>query len=937
MAPLCAATLSPAGENVAVTPTKVPKSVSDKKRFFESAMEDQHKPTQKTEKVFSFLSKDEVEKLRQEEQKKIATLRRDKKSRLLDATNDNIDKDDARHPDRQQDNADNSNSSGNDDDEDDDDDDNSDDEDNDEMTSRRDVVDNVVLAQFDDAEDIRTAQSQEQTIRAPSKIPKQLRQLSVKAKPTPTPTHTATPPPTPANDTPKPSLLPKPKVKVVMPPALQQRLWTQQQQQQQQQQSQPEEPTIQEEGEQPSMSSRIPVRTLKAERRALAAAARQAGVSVEEYIWQQEEESEQGGSPATPTTPTGKSRAMMNAEKRASWRAARLRSLEQGAVEAQDVIKNMRKITDDLITHESRASEPKIVFPKIAIKSCDGPVIVREREKILDEKIVRRTEEVPCPITGQPQLRTVEYIEKIIETEVETCKERIISLELQVPESDDGSLDDTQPPLELQANDDFDNDDYDDDDDDDEEEEEEEEDTASIVTVQASSDKLFLRHDADAYGPSSIESGSSGKVRIKATPLTLHQTLAKETTIVEVLNPVIGGDGSARTIQVSGSPFDHDELGGQGAAGGSLLHSETFVLPTGGKSELSLNAKMKNVLEELLENERVKLNLQKSLEEEQSEDDNENGDNVEDEEATAAGAGNKGHDDAQNGNQQILDELIRDSNRNTIIGKLASQLAANDDEDDDDDDESSDSSDDDSDDSDEEYIDEYLNFDAQVIENLNTVAATGGSKLQKSQTYTSVKQAANPEQAEQAEAPVASPCGVAGDTLAQLQAEQRALAEISKQLRKSVEDLLSADGSSVVETQRTYTLPASSDSAAVVTVTEVVKKQKTKGRQTTAGESGEAIFNRLLSAGESERQIFDQQQGETITTTTTTTEALPATGACSAAGEPSTSVVTTTRTISNIVTSGIPRLEASKQTSRSNSNNNSNNNRGKNKRKGKKK
>lgn len=60
----------------------------------------------------------------------------------------------------------------------------------------------------------------------------------------------------------------------------------------------------------------------------------------------------------------------------------------------------------------------KIVFPKIAIKSSDGPIIIREREKILDEKIVRRTEEVPCPITGRPQLRTVEYIEKIIETEV---------------------------------------------------------------------------------------------------------------------------------------------------------------------------------------------------------------------------------------------------------------------------------------------------------------------------------------------------------------------------------------------------------------------------------------------------------------------------------------------------------------------------------------
>ncbi|XP_064550643.1 protein lap4 isoform X7 [Drosophila montana] len=797
---------SPAAENAPAvatpTPTKVPKSVSDKKRFFESAMEDQHKPTQKTDKVFSFLSKDEVEKLRQEEEKKIATLRRDKKSRLLDAANDNIDKDDdGRHPDKQQDTADNSSGSSEYNSDDDD-----DDEDHNELqaSGRRDVVDNVVRAQFDDAED-------------------------------------------------------------------------------------------------------------------------------------------------------------MSAEKRASWRAARLRSLEQGAVEAQDVIKNMRKMTDDLITHESRASEPKIVFPKIAIKSSDGPVIVREREKILDEKIVRRTEEVPCPITGQPQLRTVEYIEKIIETEVETCKERIISLELQVPEAEEGTLDDTQPPLELQADDDFDNDDYDDEDDDDEEEEEEEEDTASIVTVQANNEKLFLRHDADAYGPSSIDSVSSGKVRIKATPLTLHQTLAKETTIVEVLNPVIGGDGCARTIQVSGMPFDMDELE-EGAT--SLLRSETFVLPTGGKSELSLNAKMKNVLEELLENERVKLNLQKSLEEHSDNENDEEGEtenvyvDARDDDESAYGDAiddvvdfgaavvptgkTKGQDDAKNGNQQLLEALIRDSNRNTIMGKLASQLADDDDDDDEQDDdeeedESSDSSDDDSDDSDEEdNAEQQLNIayvqGAQVIENLNTVAA--GNKLQKSQTYNTMKQAEQEEQEQAAEEEQAG-----GNTLAQLQAEQRALAEISKQLRKSVEDLLSADGDSVVETQRTYTLPAASDSKAVVTVTEVVKKQKKTARQSGAGESGEAIFNRLLSAGESERQIFDRQQGETITTTTT--EALPAAAAAAAAaGEPSTSVVTTTRTVSNIVTSGIPRLEASKQTSRSSNNNNNNsnnNNRSKNKRKGKKK
>lgn len=110
------------------------------------------------EKVFSFLSKDEVEKLRQEEERKIATLRRDKKSRLLDAANDNIDKDAARHADstsrqQQQDsNADkNSNSSEEDDDEDDD----EEEEDDEDKQRRKDVVDNAVRAQFEDAEDIR--------------------------------------------------------------------------------------------------------------------------------------------------------------------------------------------------------------------------------------------------------------------------------------------------------------------------------------------------------------------------------------------------------------------------------------------------------------------------------------------------------------------------------------------------------------------------------------------------------------------------------------------------------------------------------------------------------------------------------------------------------------------------------------------------------------
>ncbi|CAB3250748.1 unnamed protein product [Arctia plantaginis] len=51
-------------------------SVSDKKKFFENAMEESHKPSPKPDKVFTFLSADEVEKLKQEEEKKMASLSR---------------------------------------------------------------------------------------------------------------------------------------------------------------------------------------------------------------------------------------------------------------------------------------------------------------------------------------------------------------------------------------------------------------------------------------------------------------------------------------------------------------------------------------------------------------------------------------------------------------------------------------------------------------------------------------------------------------------------------------------------------------------------------------------------------------------------------------------------------------------------------------------
>lgn len=61
-----------------------------------------------------------------------------------------------------------------------------------------------------------------------------------------------------------------------------------------------------------------------------------------------------------------------------------------------------------------------LLFPRIAIKTNTGALIVRETEKVLGEKITTRTEEVPCPVTGVPHLRTVEVVEKLIETEVVT-------------------------------------------------------------------------------------------------------------------------------------------------------------------------------------------------------------------------------------------------------------------------------------------------------------------------------------------------------------------------------------------------------------------------------------------------------------------------------------------------------------------------------------
>ncbi|XP_061929572.1 protein lap4 isoform X13 [Apis cerana] len=295
------------------TPPLVKMSVSDKKKLFESAMEEHLKPSPKPEKVFSFLSQDEVEKMKQEEEKKIATLTRD------------------------------------------------------ELKS---------WAQLDENEGLEDLEEtlEDQDNRRPNS------RLS---------SRTSIP--------------------------LLQNL--------------------------PSS-----VRTAKAERRLKERLIQEGIIS--------DEDEESHLSPAE--------QRALRAEKRAAWRQARLKSLEQDALQAQIVIKKMSEMmdtnktssmqdsTDIPITPVSESEKTtdfttlrpsSADFPKLAVRSKVGPPKeIRESEKVVDEKVTRRTEEYVDEVTGERRVRTVEYVEKLIERQVETLREKIISLELSNAEDEIESI-----------------------------------------------------------------------------------------------------------------------------------------------------------------------------------------------------------------------------------------------------------------------------------------------------------------------------------------------------------------------------------------------------------------------------------------------------------------------------------------------------------------
>ncbi|XP_034935999.1 protein lap4 isoform X7 [Chelonus insularis] len=298
---------SPSPSPTPVTPVPPPltpgkMSVSDRKRLFEHAVEEHLKPSPKPEKVFSFLSQDEVEKMKQEEERKIATLTRD------------------------------------------------------ELKS---------WAQIDEMEGMEESEDalEDHDNRPTSR-------LSTRS-------------------------------------------------------------TL------PSMQG-IPsiVRTAKAERRLKEKMLQEGLIS--------DDDEESHLSPAE--------QRALRAEKRAAWRQARLKSLEQDALQAQMVIKKMSEMMDttkpdspiaESIIEPDKKGEFATLrpssadFPKLAVRSKVGPPkAVRESEKIVDEKVTRRTEEYVDEVTGERRVRTVEYVEKLIEREVETLREKIISLELSNAEED---------------------------------------------------------------------------------------------------------------------------------------------------------------------------------------------------------------------------------------------------------------------------------------------------------------------------------------------------------------------------------------------------------------------------------------------------------------------------------------------------------------------
>lgn len=165
--------------------------------------------------------------------------------------------------------------------------------------------------------------------------------------------------------------------------------------------------------------------------------------------------------------------------------------------------------------------------------------------------------------------------------QVETCQEKILSLELEDPKSLESPTTITNITTALEqfistskTCDDSDGDD-----------------NQSMETVVPCSTTI-IEENVLFLNPS-VAVDPSDYVNANVSSTTLQ-------TIVEVINPILVGDGTANEIAVS-----------------RMLNDDLSLPSFNVDDELSLNDKMKNVLKELKENEKVRLSLSRSMEEDE--------------------------------------------------------------------------------------------------------------------------------------------------------------------------------------------------------------------------------------------------------------------------------------------------------------------------------
>lgn len=266
-------------------------------------------------------------------------------------------------------------------------------------------------------------------------------------------------------------------------------------------------------------------------------------------------------------------------------------------------------------------------------------------------------------------------------SQVEKVQEQIISLELQDPVTNT-VFDETQlaalippTPMLISPSDD---------------------ENSSIVTVRSTGSgngdvKLHLAiTDDDNNTTSSFVTAGTVSPQQQQVPTSTDAEPA-ESTIVEVVNPFISGDGHANQIAVGQSAepsyasFDSNDNGNVADDEFDSLNA----FEANERRELSLNDKMKNVLQELVTNERVRLSFSQSINEDDDddgEDDDEEDDDDEDDDDDSDGDDtdddeneplNHDDEDATDGGRAetvISNVFVDESNGNAVIGATATEV-----------------------------------------------------------------------------------------------------------------------------------------------------------------------------------------------------------------------------------------------------------------------